>query len=292
MSNAYFALQQWPRLLRDLSKPFTPRVRDWVRFFSFPWLRWRHRRPPEAPAPVDIADAESVVPRGRLEQLTGLPIKDLTLYERALTHRSILRAHPESHLVSNERLEFLGDAVLGFVVAEHLHLRFPHRDEGFLTKLRSKLVNGQALARYARSIDLGPLVIMSENMEQTGGRRSVSILADAFEAVIGAIYLDLGLEATRTFIERTMFDNVDLEALAQQHDNYKSLMLEYAQAHGWPQPRYRVTQEEGPSHDRTFTVEVVLNDESYGVGTAGSKKRAEQMAASRALQKLGTQRRG
>jgi ribonuclease-3 len=226
------------------------------------------------------------VSREHIERLTGLQVRDLSLYKRALTHRSILRAHPESHLVSNERLEFLGDSVLGFVVAEHLHHRFPHRDEGFLTKLRSKLVNGQALARQARNVELGPLIIMSENMEQTGGQRSVSILADAFEAVIGAIYLDLGLEETRRFIHRTMLEEVDLEALAQQHDNYKSMLLEYAQAQGWPQPRYRVTMEEGPSHDRTFTVEVIINDRPCGSGTAGSKKRAEQMAASEALQRL------
>ena len=104
--------------------------------------------------------------------------------------------------------------------------------------------------------------------------------------MIGAVYLDLGLEQTRGFIHRTMFDGVDLEALARQHDNYKSLLLEYAQAHGWPQPRYRVTMEEGPSHDRTFTVEVLILDQPYGTGTAGSKKRAEQLAASEALQQL------
>lgn len=219
-------------------------------------------------------------------RLVGRPITDLALYERAFTHRSILRAHPESGRVSNERLEFLGDAVLGFIVAEHLHHRFPNKDEGFLTKLRAKLVNGQALARCARSIELGPLVIMSENMEQTGGRSSVSILADAYEAVIGAVYLDLGLEEARAFIIRSMFNDVDLEALAAQHDNYKSLLLEYAQAHSWPQPRYRVLTEQGPSHDRTFTVEVLINDEPYGTGTAGSKKRAEQLAANEALVRI------
>lgn len=227
--------------------------------------------------------------REQIEKLTGIPVGDVSLYERALTHRSILRAHPESHLVSNERLEFLGDAVLGFIVAEQLHDQFPNRDEGFLTKLRSKLVNGQALARCARAVDLGSQIIMSENMEQTGGRRSVSILADAFEAIIGAIYLDAGLDETRRFIHRTMFQDVDLNVLSQQHDNYKSLLLEYAQAHGWPQPRYRVTMEEGPSHDRTFTVEVLIQDRPYGTGTAGSKKRAEQLAANEALRKLESQ---
>ena len=231
-------------------------------------------------------DSARQVPREQIDQIVGVSVSDLSLYERALTHRSVLRAHPESHLVSNERLEFLGDALLGFVVAEHLHHHFPQKDEGFLTKLRSKLVNGQALARSARSISLGPLVIMSENMEQTGGRRRVSLLADAFEAMVGAVYLDLGLEEARRFIHRTMLEGVDLERLALQHDNYKSLLLEYAQAQGWEQPRYRVLVEEGPSHDRTFTVEVLVNGTSHGRGTASSKKRAEQTAASEALSKL------
>jgi len=228
----------------------------------------------------------TVVSRARVETLIGGPIRDLSLYERALTHRSVLRAHPESHLVSNERLEFLGDAALGFITAEHLHQRFPHKDEGFLTKLRSKLVNGKALAAYARAIEIGTLIIMSENMDEAGGRQSPSILADAFEAIIGAVYLDLGLEEARRFVHRTMFEGVDLEELALEPDNYKSLLLEYAQARGWSQPRYRVTMEEGPSHDRTFTVEVLLDDRSYGNGTAPSKKRAEQIAARQALRRL------
>lgn len=224
--------------------------------------------------------------RRRIEALVGVTIRDLSLYERALTHRSVLRSHPESHLVSNERLEFLGDAALGFITAEHLHQRFPHKDEGFLTKLRSKLVNGKALAHYARSIQIGPLIIMSENMSDAGGRKSPSILADAFEAVIGAVYLDLGLEEARRFVHQTMFEGVDLEELAEESDNYKSQLLEYAQARGWPQPRYRVTTEEGPSHDRTFTVEVLVDNRSFGSGTAPSKKRAEQIAASQALRQL------
>ncbi len=260
-------------------------MRDWVRFLRLHRFFRRNVSEPEPPGETTATPRSDVSPE-RIEHMTGVPVRDLSLYDRAFTHRSILRAHPESQLVSNERLEFLGDAVLGFVVAEQLHRQFPDRDEGFLTKLRSKLVNGQALARYARSIELGSLINMSENMDQTGGRQSVSILADAFEALIGAMYMDAGLEETRRFISRVMFEKVDLNDLAQQHDNYKSLLLEYAQAKGWPQPRYRVTLEEGPSHDRTFTVEVLIQDRGFGTGTAGSKKRAEQIAASEALRSL------
>ncbi len=215
-----------------------------------------------------------------------MPVCDLALYERALMHRSLLRGRAENALLSNERLEFLGDAALGFVAAEHLYRTFPDKDEGFLTRLRSKIVNGQALARHAREVDLGSLLLISENMEHAGGRETPTILADAFEAVIGAIYLDLGLEQTRTFIHNTMLRDADLAGLADQHDNYKSLLLEYAQARGWPQPEYQVTHEEGPSHDRVFTVSAIVKGDAWGGGTAGSKKKAEQRAAREALRRL------
>lgn len=224
--------------------------------------------------------------REAVENLVGVPVSDLALFEQALKHRSVLRGTPKSHLYSNERLEFLGDAALGFVVAEHLYRHFPDRTEGFLTRLRSKLVNGDALARCAEAIDLGSLILMSDNMVQAGGRRNATILADAFEAVIGALYLDGGMDPTRRFIHRTMLDQVDLDELAMQRDNFKSLLLEHAQAEGWAQPEYRVVEEEGPSHDRRFTVEVLLRGETYGSGHARSKKSAEQKAAREALFRL------
>lgn len=213
-------------------------------------------------------------------------VKDLVLYEQALRHRSQLRGRPQSHLYSNERLEFLGDAVLGFVVAEHLYQSFPDKAEGFMTRLRAKLVNGQVLASYAEEIDLGALILMSDNMAQTAGRQNQTILADAFEAFIGALYLDLGIDAVRQFIHQTMLDEADLDDLAEKRDNFKSLLLEYVQGLGWPQPRYRILIEEGPSHNRRFTVEVILQDTPYGKGRARSKKSAEQKAAREALERL------
>jgi ribonuclease-3 len=234
---------------------------------------------------VPSADWPSVL-REEAEQLVGMPIRDLALYEQALRHRSLLRGQPRSHLYSNERLEFLGDAVLGFVVAEHLYRHFPEETEGFLTRLRAKLVNGQALARYAGKIDLGAFILMSDNMVQTDGRQNQTILADAFEAVIGALYLDRGMGAARRFIHRTMLDHADLHDMAARRDNFKSLLLEYVQAEGWPQPQYRVVTEEGPSHDRTFTIEVLVNGEPCGRGEASSKKSAEQIAACQALEHL------
>ena len=216
----------------------------------------------------------------------GVRVGDMRLYEQALRHRSMLRGQPGAYLASNERLEFLGDAVLGFVAAEHLYRHFPDENEGFLTRLRAKVVSGAALARCARRLQLGVHILMSENAVQAEGRRNASILADTLEALIGALYLDAGLEAARAFITTHLMEPVNLPELARQRRNYKSLLLEYAQARGWAQPRYRVATLEGPSHDRTFTVEVLLNEEPYGEGTARSKKKAEQQAAGQALDRV------
>ena len=201
-------------------------------------------------------------------------------------HRSLLRGEVPQDLKSNERLEFLGDAVLGFITAEHLFDQFPDKDEGFLTRLRAKLVNGKALAACAENINLGDLILMSKNMAQEKGRSNRTILADALEALIGAIYLDKGLEKARVFIHRTMLEHVDLIQLAHQYDNYKSLLLEYAQARGWSQPQYKVVTEQGPSHAKIFTVDAILKGEAFGRGQGGSKKLAEQRAAKEALIRL------
>ena len=240
----------------------------------------RFRTVPNEPAP------RSAVNQAALEQLIGVRVTNVLLYEQALMHRSKLRGQSNSHLASNERLEFLGDAVLGMVTAEHLYDQFPGKDEGFLTRLRAKLVNGQALARVARELDLGRLILMSQNMAQADGRDNTSILADALEAVIGALYLDSGIDEARAFIHRTMLDNISLQDLAKSKANYKSLLLEFVQARGWRQPQYRVLQEQGPSHNKTFTVEVVVDGKPYGQGIASSKKKAEQKAARATLEQL------
>jgi ribonuclease-3 len=229
---------------------------------------------------------EARVDRAAVEAFVGMKVHTLALYEQALRHRSLVRGRQEGHLASNERLEFLGDAVLGFITAEHLYGRFPDKDEGFLTRLRAKLVNGVALAEWASQAGLGHLILMSDTMAQTAGHGHQTIRADAFEAIIGALYLDLGMPATRQFIHRTVLQPIDLETLAHQDDNHKSLLLEYVQARGWPQPVYRVAAEEGPSHNRHFTVEVLLQKTAYGVGQARSKKVAEQEAARQALARL------
>lgn len=231
-------------------------------------------------------DEGTAARRRQIEAFVGMPVGDLRIYERALRHRSVLRGQPNSHLQSNERLEFLGDAVLGVAVAERLYDEFPDRDEGFLTRLRARLVNGPMLASYAEALDLGPLLLLSSNMAQAEGRSNPTILADAFEAVLGALYLDQGFPAARRFVFALLDEHVDLDEIAEQRSNFKSLLLEYVQARGQAQPVYHVVAEEGPSHDRRFTIEVCVEDVALGLGRARSKKQAEQEAACEALERL------
>ncbi|MEM6325583.1 MAG: ribonuclease III [Bacteroidota bacterium] len=226
------------------------------------------------------------VRREDIERLVGMPVNDLELYEHALRHRSIFRGQPTDGTESNERLEFLGDAVLGAAVAERLYRRFPDRDEGFLTRTRANLVNGKTLARFAETIGLHELVLLSDNMETSGGRSTPTILADAFEAVVGAVYLDQGFAEARAFVNRVLETCVDLDAAAEQRTNFKSQLLEFVQARAMSQPTYCVVGETGPSHDRTFTVEAMVDEVAYGQGQAGSKKQAEQRAAREALEAL------
>jgi ribonuclease-3 len=215
-----------------------------------------------------------------------MPVGDLDLYEHALRHRSLFRGLPSTGTESNERLEFLGDAVLGTIVAERLYGAFPDCDEGMLTRTRANLVNGKTLAGYAEALGLGEIVLMSDNMAQSDGRRNATILADAFEAVVGAIYLDLGFSAARRFVNGVLDRFVSLQDAAADRSNYKSLLLEFVQGRGLPQPTYEVVGEEGPSHDRRFTVAALVEGAERGRGAAGSKKEAEQRAACQALERL------
>lgn len=224
--------------------------------------------------------------RAVIERLVDQKVQDLSVYRRALTHRSLLREEPDPHLRSNERLEFLGDALIDLVVSHVLYDRFSENDEGDLTRLRAKLVSGPALAQYARHMDLGAYIRMSENAAQTDGRKNPNILADAFEALAGALYLDQEYDAAATFVHRRALEPFDLENVVAADQNFKSKLLEYMQAVGRPQPTYRVVHEEGPSHNKTFTVEAVVGDTAYEQGTASRKQQAEQEAARRTLDTL------
>lgn len=205
------------------------------------------------------------------------------LFLQALLHRSYLQ-FIEVPCNSNERLEFLGDAILNFVVAEHLFATYPEMEEGELTKLRSRLVNRKILAQRAKDMNLSDYLLLSSSAAQSVDSGSDSIIADAIESVIGALYLDGGLEAARKFIYSTLLKNTEVFNSAIADNNYKSTLLEYAQARSLGIPRYSVMQEAGPEHDRRFTIEVSIGAQSYGSGFGRSKKEAEQAAAAKALE--------
>ncbi|HXG01213.1 MAG TPA: ribonuclease III [Bacteroidota bacterium] len=220
-----------------------------------------------------------------LEQEIGYKIRNPDLFVQALVHRSYLQ---QTHQIgqSNERLEFLGDSILNLVVGEYLYHHFPHADEGELTKVRSRLVNRKALVAYSTDLQLSRFILMSHSAQQSMGKGSETIVADTFEALIAAIYLDGGFEAAKQFVQRQLAKALNRRTVVTSDENYKSMLLEYAQAHGLGVPRYNIIREEGPDHDRTFTVEVIVGGKRRGIGVGKNKKEAEQAAAGRALEKL------
>jgi ribonuclease-3 len=220
----------------------------------------------------------------RLQRVLGCKIHDRDLFVQALLHRSFPQrsGHASS---SNERLEYLGDSVLNLIVGEHLYARYPSAPEGDLTKMRSRLVNSKALAAYAKALRLSDFILMSPSAAQSVGRGYDTIIADTFEAIVAAIYLDRGFVTARRFVERQVSLALAHGAVVTNDENYKSKLLEYAQSRGLGVPRYLIVKEEGPDHDRTFTVDVLLRNERRGTGTGKNKKDAEQAAASQALNK-------
>ncbi len=220
-----------------------------------------------------------------LEKLIGCSIKNRSYYIQALMHRSFLEQHSD-YDVSNERLEFLGDSVLGLAVAEFLFENFPEKDEGFLTKVRAKLVNRLALAEAAEQINLAAFLLVSKNLSNNFENGSRTVLADALEALIGAVYLDNGLDAAKEFIERILIEPNSKTGVYLIDENFKSQLLERAQASHMENPIYTVVKEEGPQHNRIFTIKVTIDGLEYGRGKGKNKKSAEQSAAKDALQLL------
>ncbi len=223
------------------------------------------------------------------QQRLPYEFRELALLKEALTHRSHLQEDPSSADKQNERLEFLGDAVLGLIVSEYLAETFPELAEGDLSQIRARLVGRLALADAARRLRLGDMLRLGRGEERTKGRAKVSLLANALEAVIGAVYLDGGLTAARTFTLR-VFD-AQLEALHQDdlamfRRDYKSQLQEWCQRHLHVLPVYAVVEESGPDHQKTFEVTVEIEQQCRGSGKGQSKKVAEQQAAKQALEQL------
>lgn len=215
----------------------------------------------------------------------GIKFHDETLLRLALTHPSIAHEQDAS-TPHNQRLEFLGDAILGVVLSQQLYERFPQSDEGQLTKSRAKLVNATALSAHGREVGLGAYLILSRGEENTGGRSRPSILADAFEALLGAIFLDGGFPAAREFILREFAGNFAELAQPAGIDNPKGELQEYLQAHSIEPPVYHLISAEGPDHDRNFVCAVNHVGVELARGTGKSKKAAESAAAAAALSKL------
>ena len=219
-----------------------------------------------------------------LETAIGYRFKNITLLQNALTHSSYANEHWHNSLRSNERLEFLGDSILGMVVAEYLYRTFSDRPEGELTRMRADMVCEKSLAAVAARINLGSHLLLGNGEEQSGGRNRDSILADAVESVIAACFLDGGMNAARGFIEKFILVEVPVKKL--HNADYKTALQEKVQQKKNQTLSYALVGESGPDHDKRFEVEVSLNGRVIGIGTGSSKKRAEQMAAQSALENM------
>jgi len=211
--------------------------------------------------------------------------KNKKLLEQAFTHRSYLNEAKEQ-LFSNERLEFLGDSILSFVVSTHLYNKYPQYNEGLLTNLRSLLVNTKSLGEIALALDFGKQLKLSRGENEAKGRENLSLLADSYEAFIGALYIDQGIESVFHFVQETLLNRIyDVTSKGSLKDP-KSLLQEYVQSKKLGQPQYKVANEEGPAHARRFTVSVSIAGKVMGEGTGKSKQEAEEIAAKQALETL------
>jgi ribonuclease-3 len=245
----------------------------------FPWFRRRRSSTGDKPEGVRRAIVG-------FERKTGIEFKEPDILEQALTHRSFLGSDGGDPGRSNERLEFLGDSVLELIVIEHLYSSFLRDREGELTKKKSLLVSKGVLADRAEQMGMGEFVLLSESERDSGGGERASILADAFEAVVGAIYLDQGIGGARRFVTDQLLSTATEILKDRAHLNFKSLLQEYVQAKHKTHPRYRVVTEVGPDHMKLFTVDVSVRGRLLGKGQGRNKKEAEQDAACDALNQL------
>ena len=218
-----------------------------------------------------------------LEKKLGYTFRDPSLLQGALYHSSYANEHRGQHIVSNERLEFLGDAVLGFVTAEHLYRKHPDLPEGDLTRIRAALVCEDSLYEVAQSLELGSHLLLGRGEAQGGGRQRPSILADATESVFAAVYLDGGMDAARDLIHRVLLDKEREEQVEERRRDYKTELQELVQRKSDQILRYELTGSSGPDHAKEFSFRVTLNGAEIGQGTGHSKKEAEQAAARSAL---------
>jgi len=218
----------------------------------------------------------------KLETIIGIKFKHPDLLSQALTHRSYLNENKQLHLHSNERLEFLGDAVLELWVSRKLYSLFPEYPEGQLTALRSLIVRTENLAKIANDIDLGQYIFLSRGEENHGGRRNISILADTLESLIGAIFLDLGQTSANKFLDHFVFPSINSISRQKIYKDPKSIFQEIAQSSRGVTPHYLTLSETGPDHDKHFEVAAYINNQLIAKGKGNSKQKAEEAAATAA----------
>lgn len=216
----------------------------------------------------------------------GLKFRDDSLIRRAFTHRSYLNEHREV-MEDNERLEFLGDAVLDFLVGAWLYNHFPEMAEGQLTRLRAALVGNQQLAEFARQIQLGEAILLGKGEVENKGKERLGLLGSTFEAVIGAIYLDQGMEAVKQFVVPILEEAVGQVLMLRRDLDAKSSLQEWSQAEGLGTPYYKIIASSGPDHEKSFEIEVIINGSVYGRGYGSSKQAAAKMAAQATLEMIG-----
>lgn len=216
--------------------------------------------------------------------MNPLRFKNPKLKEAAFIHRSFLNENPNRDITSNERLEFLGDAILSFLVSDYLYKKFPDYNEGQLTNFRSALVRTEALANLAKKLDLGQELKLSRGEEETGGRTNPSLLANATEALIGSLYLDQGLEAVQKFLEDNLLPALNQIIKTHAYKDAKSMLQEIIQEKSQASPIYKILKTEGPDHAKSFQVGAFLGKKLLGVGKGKSKQKAEQEAAKTALE--------
>jgi ribonuclease-3 len=218
----------------------------------------------------------------QLQSRLGYVFQDRSLLQQALTHRSFCEERESSY----ERLEFLGDSVIGLIISQFLYENFPQKAEGDLTKIKASLVSEITLTQVAQSISLGEYIQMSNEEKKAGGKEKASIISDAYEALIGAVFLDGGLSPATKILDKHIFSRIHQIIKNDAFRNYKGELLEYLQAQGRRLPRYQVLEEKGPDHEKKFVIAVFVKGKEWGKGSGTTKKEAEQNAAKVALEKL------
>ncbi|MGM0438608.1 MAG: ribonuclease III [Bacillota bacterium] len=221
-----------------------------------------------------------------LEEILGIKFKDKSLLRRAVTHKSFPNENPKLDIKNNERMEFLGDAVLDLSMSSYLFEKFPDYPEGKLAKMKAILVSAPVLSEIAKEININKFLLLGKGEEMTGGRERDSILADSLEGIIGAIYLDQGLDAADKFIVENFKNDIEIVKSGDHIRDYKTLLQETIQKNSNKRPEYFVEDEKGPDHNKTFIVRVEFSDRILGFGKGSSKKDAEQKAAKVALENL------